>query len=155
VARGETRFAVFVAAGTYGSLDATDAAVGAAPRPLAGRFDESVFLPDPAGPRSFEIGFEWDEREAYAIRVWLPHAFAALDVAGEPSLREVVRLLLDRHRAAGVHVYVEYADPRWVLGTGVLRDLDSDDALGVLVAGTQAWLDDVEQPPPPRTGPTP
>ncbi len=89
------------------------------------------------------------------MRVWLPAAFAALDVANSPTLREVVRLLLDRHRAAGVHVYVEHADPRWVLGTGVLRDLDSDDALGVVVAGTGAWSDDSAQPTPGPGGPTP
>ena len=102
--------------------------------------------PDPAGPPSLRIGFEWDEREAYAVRVWLPFAFAQLDVEGEPTLREVIRLLLDRHRAAGVHVYVEHADPRWVLGTGIARDLDSDDALGLVVAGTETWSGDTEQP---------
>jgi len=82
------------------------------------------------------------------VRVWLPEAFAALDGPDDPSLREVVRLLLDRHRAAGVHVYVEYADPRWVLGTGVVRDLVSDDALGQVVAGTEAWDDTTAQPVP-------
>jgi hypothetical protein len=145
--RAETRFAVFVGAGTFGSVAGTTD-VMAAPEPVAGHFDEAVFLPDPGGAPSFEVGFEWDEREAYAVRVWLPRAFAGLDTADEPSLREVVRLLLDRHRAAGVHVYVEYADPRWVLGTGVVRDLDSDDALGQVVAGTSAWEDDTEQPAP-------
>jgi len=60
----------------------------------------------------------------------------------------VLRGLLDRHRAAGVHLYVEYTDPRWTLGTGIVRDLDSEDALGIVVAGTEAWEDDTEQPPP-------
>jgi hypothetical protein len=145
--RAETRFAVFVGAGTFGSV-AGESEVMAAPEPVAGRFDQAVFLPDPGGAPSFEVGFEWSEREAYAVRVWLPRAFAWLDSPDQPSLREVVRLLLDRHRAAGVHVYVEYADPRWVLGTGVVRDLDSDDALGQVVAGTSAWEDDTEQPVP-------
>lgn len=148
LARGQTRFAVFVAAGAYAGVDEVGQPQPASPHPVAARFDESVFRPDPAGPSSLEIGFAWDEREAYAVRLWLPAAFAALDVEGESSLREVVRLLLDRHRAAGVHLSVAYADPRWVLGTGVLRDLDSDQALGVLVAGTQAWVDGTDQPPP-------
>jgi hypothetical protein len=150
--RAETRFAVFVGAGVFGSLDGGGADLLAAPEPVAGRFDQAVFLPEPGGARSFEIGFEWDEREAYALRVWLPQALAGLDTPDEPSLREVIRLLLDRHRAAGVHVYVEYADPRWVLGTGVIRDLDSVDALGQVVAGTEAWLDETPQPVPGRGG---
>jgi hypothetical protein len=139
---------VFVGAGVFASLDAGGQPDPAAPEPIAGTFDQSLYQPDPAGPPSLAVGFEWDEREAYAVRLWLPFAFAELDAAGEPTLREVVRLLLDRHRAAGVHVYVEHADPRWVLGTGIARDLDSDDALGLVVAGTQTWADDIDQPDP-------
>jgi len=146
--RAETRFAVFVGAGVFGSRDTGGGDVLAAPEPVAGRFDQAVFLPDPGGERSFEIGFEWDEREAYAVRVWLPHPFGGLDSSGEPSVREVVRLLLDRQRAAGVHVYVDYADPRWMLGTGVVRDLITSDALGQVVAGTEAWEDETPQPVP-------
>ena len=144
--RGITRFATFVGVGMFGSLAPDGEADPAAPEPIAGYFDERVFLPDPAGAPSLAIGFEWDEREAYAVRVWLPFAFAQLDVEGEPSLREVIRRLLDRHRAAGVHVYVEHADPRWVLGTGIARDLDSDDALGLVVAGTETWTGETDQP---------
>ena len=90
------------------------------PAACAGFFDESVFAParPDGGAPSFEIGFEWDEREPFAVRVWLPRAFAALDGPDEPPVRERARCLLDRHRAAGVHVYVEYADPRWILGAG-------------------------------------
>jgi hypothetical protein len=143
-----------VGVGTY-ARDGGDARIVlTAPEPLAGFFDESVFEPDPAGEPSFQIGFEWDERETYAVRLWLPRAFGALDRDGEPSVRELVRLELDRHRAAGVHVYVDVSDPRWVLGTGIVRDLDSDDALGVAVAGTEAWVDDARQPSDPL-GPAP
>jgi hypothetical protein len=149
LARTGSRFAVFAGAGTF-ALDRGGpggaGVVTAAPEPVAGFYDETVFEPDPAGEPSFQIGFEWDERETYAVRVWLPAALAALDRAGEPSVRELVRILLDRHRAAGVHVYVEFTDPRWVLGTGIVRDLDSDDALGIAVAGTEAWTDDTVQP---------
>jgi len=144
--RGTTRFATFVSAGVFASVTTTGEPDPAAPEPIAAYFDESVYLPDPTGTPSLSIGFEWDEREAYAVRLWLPFAFAQLDVEGEPTLREVVRLLLERHRAAGVHVYVEHADPRWVLGTGIARNLDSDDALGLVVAGTETWTDDTGQP---------
>ena len=146
--RRETRFAVFVGAGTYASDIGDGNIVDAAPHPVAGYFDQSVFQPDPppAGAPSFEIGFEWDERETYAVKVWLPLDFQTLDHDNEGPVSEVVRGLLDRHRAAGVHVYVEHADPRWTLGTGVIRDLGSESALGVVVAGTEAWKDDIEQP---------
>lgn len=148
--RAETRFAVFVGAATFGGGNPDRTDVLAAPEPIAGRFDGAVFEPDPAGDCSVEIGFEWDEREAYALRMWLPHAFGApeLEPPGEPSLREIIRLLLERHRAMGVHAYVEFADPRWVLGTGVVRDLVTEDALGKVVAGTAAWQDDAPQPAP-------
>jgi hypothetical protein len=153
LARKGSRFAVFAGAGVF-ARDADATVDLAAPEPIAGFFDESVFEPGPGGEPSFEIGFEWDERETYAVRVWLPSALAALDREGEPSIRELVRVLLDRHRAAGVHVYVEFTDPRWILGTGIVRDLDSEDALGIAVAGTEAWTDDTGQPTGPLGGPT-
>lgn len=146
--RRETRFAVFVGAGSFAAELGDGTIVDAAPDPRAGFFDETVFQPDPppAGAPSFEIGFEWDEREAYAVRVWIPLDLQDLDRDAEAPIAEVIRGLLDRHRAAGVHVYVEHADPRWTLGTGVIRDLGSDNALGVVVAGTETWDDDAEQP---------
>jgi hypothetical protein len=153
LARKGSRFAAFVGAGVFareqeGTVDL------AAPEPVAGFFDEAVYQPDPNGEPSFQLGFEWDERETYAVRVWLPSAFRSLDNAAEPSIRELIRLLLDRHRAAGVHVYVEFTDPRWILGTGIVRDLESDDALGIAVAGTEAWTDDTGQPTGPLGGST-
>jgi hypothetical protein len=151
LARTGARLAVFVGAGVF-ARDRGEGVDLAAPEPLAGFFDETVYEPDSAGAHSFEIGFEWDERETYAVRVWLPQALQALDREGEPSLRELVRMLLDRHRAGGVHVYVEYTDPRWILGTGIVRDLESDDALGIAVAGTEAWTGDTTQPSGPLGG---
>ena len=150
--RRQTRFAVFVGAGTYAADLGSGTALDAAPHPVAGFFDSSVFQPasPPAGAPSMAIGFEWDEREAYAVRLWLPLAFADLDTAtggqADTPVREVVRSLLDHHRAAGVHVYVDYADPRWTLGHGVVRDLGTHDALGVVVAGTTTWADATPQP---------
>lgn len=146
--RRETRFAVFAGVGTFGSVTGDDEIVQSAPQSWSGRFDLSVFLPEtpPAGAPAFEVGFEWDEREAYAVKVWLPFELQELDTADETPIREVVRSQLDRYRAAGVHVYTAHADPRWTLGTGVLRDLDSESALGVVVAGTEMWEADIEQP---------
>ncbi len=153
LAAGESRWAAFVGAATYwGRSGDEDAAgdVAPAPRSRAGFFDETVFAPDPAdgGAHAFEIGFEWDEREPFAVRVWLPLTLADLDGPDETPVRERTRGLLDRHRAAGVHVRVEYADPRWILGAGHLRELETDEALGVVVSGTSTWQDGTAQPPP-------
>ena len=143
LARKGSRFAVFVGAGVFGR-DQRRRGRSTSPRPSRSRASSTSPSSSPTRPAtpSFEIGFEWDERETYAVRVWLPTAFAALDRDGEPSSASSIRILLDRHRAAGVHVYVEFTDPRWILGTGIVRDLDTDDALGIAVAGTEAWTDD-------------
>ena len=153
---GDTRWAFLVGVGHFGSRREPDGApaidVSAAPRPFAGRFDRSVFHPwidDTAGSlTSGEVGFTWQEREAFAARLWLPRRLAELDIEQGATVAESVRLLLDRFRAAGVHLYVRYADERWVLGTGLLRDLDTADGLGVVIAGTALWSDEIEQPVP-------
>jgi len=133
---GESRWAFFVRVAHFGSH----------PRPAvasyaAGRFDQSVWA-DPDGLLDYvsgSVGFRWQEREPFAVRMLLPERFAALDDDDGTRLREPLRRLLDRHRAAGVHMYVAYADDRWVLGTGIVRDVDSHDVLGTLVSGTTLW----------------
>jgi hypothetical protein len=118
-----------------------DASTPAVPRTSAGHFDGSVFAPPPSPmDPSFEIGFAWEEREPFAVRVVVPRRFDGLgDEAGTP-LRELLRLLLDRHRAGGVDVRVEYADPRWTLGVGLVRDTE-EEPLGTVIAGTELWPD--------------
>ncbi len=145
IERGESRWAFFVRAGHFGGTTGAGDAVDAAPRPFAGVFDHSVFDPDPAGAPSGAVGFEWEEHEPFAVKVWLPMRFSTLDADGVEAVRERVRLLLDRHRAAGVHVSVDCADPRWILGQGVVRDLTTPEALGVVVSGTT--VTDLQPPP--------
>ena len=97
------------------------------------------------------------------MRVWIPARFAALDPAStgdpgdpgsppagppEPDVPERLRRLLDRHRAAGVHVSVRYADDRWELGDGVLRGPVTAAIEGVSVAGTRLWPAGAPQPDP-------
>ena len=88
---------------------------------------------DPSGA----VGFAWQEREPFAATLWIPQRFSALDAEGEVPVRERVRLFLERYRAAGVHLYCRYADDRWSLGAGLLRDLDSTDPRGTVVVGTR------------------
>lgn len=151
LARGRARWAVFVGPGTFALRRAGDGASAvqlSAPRFRAGVFDRSVFRPDPAGAPSLEVGFEWEEREAFAVRLWVPMRFQRLDAEGEATIAQRLRALLDRHRAAGIRLSVEYADPRWALGVGVLRDLASTDPRGLVVAGTTTWPAGTVQPPP-------
>ncbi len=113
---GETRWAFFVRVAHHGAVLADATELAAIPSLLAGMFDESVWAWETSPTEaSAKVGFEWEEREPFSVKVWLPHRFGELDAAGTPAVRERVRLLLDRHRAAGVHVYVTTEET--VLGT--------------------------------------
>jgi hypothetical protein len=139
---GESRWATFVRVAHAG----TSTAEPALPRTSQGRFDQAVFgqtlgIVEP----SLEVGFSWDEREPFAVRVLIPRRLEVLDDDGGTILRQPLRALLDRHRAAGVDVRVEYADPRWTLGSGVVRE-GEDDPLGIVLAGTELWPDEALEP---------
>ncbi len=137
---GESRWAYLVAKATFGSEEEGGRPWPAAPRFRAGRFDATVWAATTGVlPPSGEVGFEWQEHEPFAARVWIPMRFAALDRPDEVPVREQVRLLLERHRPAGVHLYVDYADDRWTLGEGLIRPPDSTAPDGVVVAGTRLW----------------
>jgi hypothetical protein len=138
---GESRWAFFVRAAHYGRDAATTAEEFAVPIFYAGVFDESVFEPDTSvgSPGSGKVGFSWQEHEPFAARLWIPLRFSTLDADGEIPVNERLRLLLDRHRPAGIHIYVEYADDRWTMPAGILRDEGSDEPLGTVIVGTALW----------------
>ncbi len=119
LAVGETRFACFVRVGAFGPR--ADAAV---PFTRSGIFDGSTFAPDPAAgeaePAAAKVGLDWVEPETFAVRLWIPPRFERLDVAGELPVAERVRLALDRHRAAGVHVYAKAQDGTFKPPPGLL-----------------------------------
>jgi hypothetical protein len=146
MALGESRWGFSVGAAHYGRDDPDPAQRPAIPLFAAGFFDRTVFEPaaDPAG----EVGFDWEEREPFALTVWIPQRFSQLDEDGELPVRERLRLLLGRHRAAGVHVYCRYADDRWSLGQGVVREPGATDPRGIVVVGTRLWPEDTTQPTP-------
>lgn len=152
---GDTRWAFFVGVGHFGTETETGTKLHALARFGAGVWDDAVFHPlddDATMAPSGLLGFTWDQPEAFAARVWLPRRFAELDDALDGdgvalvSVAERVRLLLDRFRPAGVHIYVRYADERWILGEGILQDFETAEGLGVVVGGTGLWNDDIEQP---------
>lgn len=144
----KTRWAFFVREAHFGTLRFAEAEGEgdpegepriASPTHDAARFDRSVFDPtetDGSRAPSADVGFEWEEREAFALCLWLPARLAELDTEGAEPLREQIRVLVDRYRAAGVHVRVKYADEHWTLGVGVIRDPDSLEPAGTIVAGT-------------------
>jgi hypothetical protein len=143
---GESRWAFFVRAAHFGRDDPEPPRRLAVPLINAGVFDAAVFA-DPADPAG-EVGFDWQEREPFAVTVWIPMRFSELDEAGELPARERVRLLLARHRAAGVHLYCSYADDRWNLGEGLVREQDTTDPRGLVLVGTRLWPDAVDPVPP-------
>jgi hypothetical protein len=145
---GESRWAFFVRAANYGRAAATAAEELAVPIFDAGVFDASVFEPDTSvgSPSSGRVGFSWQEHEPFAARLWIPLRFSTLDISGEVPVSERLRLLLDRHRPAGIHVYVEYADDRWTTPAGILRDAGSGEPLGTVIVGTALWAAETDTP---------
>jgi hypothetical protein len=150
--RGESRWAALVRVARAGGVQGG----AAVPRIDAGRFDQGVFGDEPAIPAaakvvgagsdpSLRLGFAWEEREPFAVRVLLPQRLSAADDDAGTLVRQPLARLLDRHRAAGVAVRVEYADPRWTLGQGVMRERD-EESIGGVLAGTQLWPDGTAPP---------
>src|SRR5262249_18416573 len=138
---GESRWAFFVRAGDYGRDAETPEDELAVPIFNSAVFEESVFEParGVGSPSSGKVGFSWQEHEPFAARLWIPLRFSTLDKAGEVPVNERLRLLLDRHRGAAIHVYVEYADDRWTIPGGLIRDVRSSEPLGTVIEGTTMW----------------
>jgi hypothetical protein len=147
LAVGPTRWAFFVREAHAGTTDAAGTApVAATPYPFAGVFDGSVLAGSPR-PDAAKIGFGWEEREPFAARLFVPERFAVLDgdTDPDPDLTELVRVAVERFRAAGIRLTVHYTSQLWTLGQGVLRDPDSSEPEGLVVDGARLW------PTPPQT----
>ena len=76
----ESRWACFVRLAHYGNDPRAAIA-----RNSAGRFDQSVFDGSPTDPFA-SIGFRWEEREPFSVRVVLPQRLAVLDDDGGSKL---------------------------------------------------------------------
>lgn len=141
---GTTRWAYFVQRGHFGARRALPLPDEPAVHLYhAGVFDYSVA--NPSDMPSARIGFSWRERQAFAVTLWVPERFQVLDgEATNATARTLERLLL-RHRAAGVRLQVAYASDRWTLGEGILRDIESGEALGTALLGTRTWTDGTSQ----------
>ena len=105
----------------------------------AGLFDASLFADAATADPVLALGFAWQEREPFACRLWIPARLRHLDDGIALPVTERLRLLLDRHRAAGIQLSVAYAEDRWTLGDGLLRNPGSTDPEGTVIVGTRLW----------------
>jgi len=110
----------------------------------ASAFDGCVFsLPaDEAArnivPPSAKVELQWREHEPFTVRLLIPSGLKTLETRlldGE-SLRALVRAGLERFRAAGIRLTVDWIDDKWVLDEGVIRDHAVEAGLGVTFDAT-------------------
>ena len=141
---GTTRFAFFVREAHFSQFDDSvnpAVAVPISPRTHVGFLDQSVFAPPPdsAQQPAANVALSWLEHEAYAVRLLLPRRFASFDIIGQTPITELVRRALERHRAAGVDVRVEYVDDRWILSASEVTAGSSADPILSLRGGSVLW----------------
>lgn len=143
---GRTHYAFFVQVAHAGHRGEDDAVRAPTPRHTIGWFDNSVFaagLDDETSP-SAEVALSWLEREAYAVRLWLPPRLRALDPPREdegsrPPIPALVARAASRFKAAGIDLRAEWIGDNWILGESVLGAAEGDDLLARLRPGTALW----------------
>ncbi len=141
---GTTRYAFFVQEAHFSGEDASVSPavpVPVSPRTHVGFVQGSVFAPPPDADQqpAANVALSWLEHEAYALRLILPRRFASFDITGQPTMAELVRRSLERHRPAGVDVRVEYVDDRWILGSSDVTAGNSADPILSLRSGSVLW----------------
>ena len=89
-------------------------------------------------PPSGKVELMWREHEPFTVRLLIPSSLQTLETMlldGE-SLRTLVRAGLERFRAAGIRLTVDWFDDKWVLDESVIRDHAVEAGLGVTFDGT-------------------
>lgn len=110
----------------------------------ASAYDGCVFaLPADAAARSLlppsaRVQLAWREHEPFTARVLIPSSLQSLEptLLDGASLRALVRAGLERFRAAGIRLEVDWFDDTWVLDESVIRDSAVEAGLGVNFDGT-------------------
>lgn len=143
---GRTHYAFFVQVAHAGHRRDDDTALAPTPRHAIGWFDNSVFAagPDETMAPSAEVALSWIEREAYAVRLWLPPRLRALDPPREdegsrPPIPALVVRAASRFKAAGIDLRADWIGEQWILGESVLGAAEGDDLLARLRPGTALW----------------
>ncbi len=110
----------------------------------ASAFDESVFkFPDTESARkalepSGDVELVWNEHTPFAVTVLIPRSFQSYEsllLEGQ-NLLNIIRDGLERFRAAGIELNVQYFDTEWLLGKSLLEDESELDGMGVTIEGT-------------------
>ncbi|MFN2354437.1 MAG: hypothetical protein ABR512_07930 [Desulfopila sp.] len=154
LAVGATNLQFFVRIAHFGTRTTVPPAdQGAVESYSAGHCNTSLFALDTTGAGAIDaaalIGFLWQEREAFKVIVWLPSRFASYDLnneSDETTLAQRLRTLLDRHRAAGISLDVQYATDLWQLPYGYITDTDSLQSYKSITAGSRLWNTGSPQP---------
>jgi hypothetical protein len=130
---GKTRFAFFVQEAHWSA--AAPPTPSGMPRPHVGFLDGSVFAPASGadGPHAADVVLSWLDHEAYKVRVLIPQRFALVDHDG---ILAKVRRAVERVRAAGIEVVVDYIDDHWVLGLSAVSGETAEDPILSLRGGS-------------------
>lgn len=107
-------------------------------------FDEAVFaLPLTqealdALPPSGKTKLNWREHEPFSVTVLIPADLKTLEaeILQGLDLREMVRSGLERFRAAGIKVGVDYFEDKWILGRSLIKESGTEAGEGVDFEGT-------------------
>jgi len=105
----------------------------------ASDFDACVFaLPSGEAaraplPAAAQVQMLWREHEPFTARLLLPAPLQSLETAllGNSGLKALVRAGLERFRAAGIRLEVDWFEDTWVLDESVMRDHAAIAGLGV------------------------
>lgn len=99
----------------------------------ASGFDEAVFTTVDASPPMGKVQLLWREHEPFSVAVLIPADLKSLEATmlDGQDLRELVRAGLERFRAGGIKLTVDYFNEEWVMGESILKSLDDTSGSGV------------------------
>jgi hypothetical protein len=107
----------------------------------ASGFDQAVFASGNStetSPPMGKVQLLWREHEPFSVAVLIPADLKSLEAAmlDGQDLRELVRAGLERFRAAGIKLTVDYFNDKWIMGASILKTLGNTSGVGVDFDGT-------------------
>lgn len=99
----------------------------------ASGFDHAVFATVDPSPPMGKVQLLWREHEPFAVTVLIPADLKSLatTMLDGQDLRELVRAGLERFRAGGIKLTVDYYNEEWIMGASILKSLDDTSGSGV------------------------
>ena len=100
-----------------------------------------AFPEDPAElqaqPASGNVQLLWQEHELYAASILIPDDLQALDeFLDKVNLTAWIKTGLERFRAAGIRINVDYYSDDWIIDHSILRDTEALTGSGIFFDGT-------------------